>query len=267
MIGIIGVGSIGKNLLDCLIKNNRQEEFVIIDGDVVNAKNIQYNKKSIGHSKVLACNNQYGRNIIPLNEYIEDNKLSLKQQSILKNCSVIFDCRDTFETRISFKAVKLFINKDKLIVDFRKEITFRYDVAGDYVSYIDNTYIKSLISVFVKMYGKDRNMIQKYSDNNKAISINQIGIIEELYPSKNILDTKLNKILESKSCQVADIKVNVTDGLYNIMSELFPMSEYTVKDIVTKVDNITNHFPAIYVVPTISNNRMNLNIMNQTGGA
>jgi len=264
MIGIIGVGSIGKNLLDSLEKKLPCEQFIVIDDDIVNRNNIQYKKKYIGQKKVLACIDQYD-NIKAITQYVENNNLSPLIKKSLAECSTIFDCRDTFENRTTFDAIKIFVNKDKLIVDFRKKILFRYAAEGEYISYISDQFIKSLISTFTVMWTNKKHDIDKYIKNRNAISINQIGLIEELFPSTSVVDD-IDKLFKSKT-NIDFVKVDVIDGLYNIMNKNFDLNIYKSSEILKIIDKETESFPAVYLMPTIVKNNMCLRIINQTGGA
>jgi len=267
MIGIIGIGSVGKNLLDSLIMKNPNEKFVIFDDDIVNANNIQYDKKYIGFKKTDSCKQQYSHNnILAITEFIDNKNLSIDMKKMLNQCDTIFDCRDTFERRTSFEAIKVFINKDKLIVDFRKNISFKCEVEGEYVSYISNSFIKSLISIFTKIWSDKKEEIEKYKNDDIAISINQIGIIEKLFPLSTKIDEKIEKIITKKK-SLSTIEVNISDGLYNLMHKNFDLKEYNIKNIVEIIESETSHFPALYMIPSITGDNLNLQIINQTGGA
>jgi len=264
MIGIIGVGSVGKNLLDSFVLKLPNEKFVVIDDDIVNKNNIQYKKKYIGQKKTDSCIDQYD-NVLAITEYIENNNLTSLIKKSLAQCSFVFDCRDTFENRTSFDAIKIFVNKDKLIVDFRKKILFRYEAEGEYVSYISNQFIKALVSTFTTTWVKKKNIIEKYIKNGNAIAINQIGSIEELYPS-TVISEDIEKLLTDQK-ELKELKVDVFDGLYNIMNKTFDLRAYKPSEIVRVIDTETELFPAMYLISTILDNKMHLRIMNQTGGA
>jgi len=265
MIGIIGVGSIGKNLLDSLVSKLPNEKFIVIDDDTINKHNIQYNKKYIGFEKTLACVDQY-KNVSAISEYVNNDKLSTLIKKSLDQCSTIFDCRDTFENRITFDAIKIFVNKDKLIIDFRKKILYRYDVEGEYVSYISDQFIKSLIITFVNMWINKKSCIEKYIKNENAISINQIGSIEELYSSVAVAKD-IEKIINNKIKDIDTVKVDIFDGLYNIVNKTYDLKEYKPSDIVSIINRETHWFPAMYFMPETIKNIMYLRIFNQTGGA
>jgi len=270
MIGIIGVGSLGKNLLDSLQRKLPHEQFVVIDGDVVNKNNIQYNVKYVGRKKVNSCESQYS-NVTGICEYIESNKLSPKIQKIINQCSTIFDCRDTFEDRQTFDAIKLFINKDKLIIDFRKTISFRFEVEGEYVSYINNQFIKSLIVRFVNMFCNEKIRIVGYITDRTAISINQIGMIENLHPSQNVSHDYIEKLITCENNNIKHVNVDILDGMYNLKNESFQIYDNNISEIVnnivTTIRQEIDNFPAVYTVPSIRGDTLQLNIINQIGGA
>jgi len=265
MIGIIGVGSVGKNLLDSFRLRLPNEEFIVIDDDIVNKNNIQYKKKYIGQKKTDSCVDQHD-NVSAITEYVENNNLTSLIKKSLARCSTIFDCRDTFEDRTTFDAIKIFVNKDKLIVDFGKKLLFRYDVEGEYVSYISDQFIKSLVATFTMTWTKKKNNIEKYIKNGNAIAINQLGMIDELQ-STIIIKEDITKLLVDQQKNISYVSVDVEDGLYDIMNRSFDLSEYKINDIVSIIDDETCLFPAMYMISTIKNDTMYLRIMNQTGGA
>jgi len=264
MIGIIGIGSVGKNLLDSFKIRLPNEEFIVIDDDIVNRNNIQYKKKYIGRKKTDSCVDQHD-NISAITEYVDNNNLTTLVKKSLAKCTTVFDCRDTFENRTTFDAIKLFINKDKLIVDFRKKILFRYAAEGEYISYINNQFIKSLISTFTMAWVTKKDIIEKYIKNGNAITINQIGSIEELYPS-TIINKDIEKILIDQK-ELKELKVDVFDGLYNIVNRTYDLKTCKSSEIICDINTETELFPAMYLIPTISNDTMYLRIINQTGGA
>ena len=271
MICIIGVGSVGKNLLDILCKNVKYEQICIIDEDIVTQYNVQYDKKYINKYKVEACESQHGKRIVGVKKYVVNDKLTPEIKNIFNKSKIIFDCRDIFENRNSFDAIKLYINKDKLIVDFRKTIVYNYDFEGEYVNYINNTFIKTLISKFVKFYINNTDKIDLYKAENKAISLNTLGNIQPLTPTnsiqnKEVFDTITKQYHKGKFNK---IHVEVFDGPYQTYEENFVVEqENKLKNILSNIDSQIKHFPAINIIFSLNTNTgLNMCIYNQTGGA
>jgi predicted ThiF/HesA family dinucleotide-utilizing enzyme len=118
---LLGVGSIGKNLLNSVIKKNIFTRINIFDDDKVEKHNIVYNKKFIGEDKVFACQKQFGNIITPIKKFIYDDNITKHDKEIFNKSKYIIDCRDMHENRKRFSAIKLFISNNKLIADFRKK--------------------------------------------------------------------------------------------------------------------------------------------------
>jgi len=268
MICIIGVGSVGKNLLHCLYNSGKYNKIYIIDKDIITQYNIQYDNIYISKSKVDACKLEYGDIIYPIYEYLDNNNISSKIQDIFQKSSTVFDCRDTFENRVTFDAIKIYINKDLLIADFRKNIIFNYQFEGEYVNYINEHHIKSLISKFVNLF-LTSTKIDKYKENNETIALNQLGEIKNLINTNSMIsDDIIEMIKYETSNNIIKIDVRIYDGIYQLYNNIFDINKISINNMLNIVNAEIQHLPAIFIMPIIhQQNTLIINIFNQAGGA
>ena len=267
MITVIGAGSLGKNLVDMLC-NKTDDQIVVIDGDNVNTHNVAFDKQYVGVNKAIACSKQHKNKVLPITEYLNNKEIPIYLKELLDKSTTTFDCRDTFEDRTSFEAIKLYINKNNLIADFRKKIKFRFPFEGDYVTYINNAHIKLVLNKFMQFFLNKKNEIKKLKNRDRAIAFNHIGCVDELVLSDTI-DYKMLKMVQDKcnSGNITNVKFEIWDGPYIIHNEIFDLKEFCGEDIVAKLNFETQHFPAIYLSPIIKRDTMIVKIHNQTGGA
>jgi len=267
-ICLVGVGSVGKNLLDAFHKNKIKEEITVIDGDIIHKHNYQYKNKDTGKPKVDVCKEQY-RNIKTINEFVEFNNIKENIKKIFDKSTHVFDCTDTFVNRVKFDATKIYINKDKLIVDFQKKIKFNHQIEGNYISYINETHIKSLIGKFANIFVNKPNQITEYKKEGKAIYINNLGDIQPLYPIRTMVSDDIETFFQKKcGDDINHIKVDIFDGPYCICNDTFSLKENSLHDILEKIDLEISHLPAVYMTSYIKKNDvLSLALMSQTGGA
>jgi len=261
MICFIGVGSLGKNLLDSYLKRDESgEEIIVIDNDHVENHDTQYDKKYVNEKKVDACANQYKEyNLTPMCDYVVNKKLSSQLRKIFDKASTIFDCRDTFETRDKFEAIKLYISGNRLIADFRKQVSYKKSIESDYHIHIEKSYIKTLTNQFVKFYNNNKNNI---GYKNKAISLNQFGSPLIITPSKNIIESSVIHEIESNPL-IKKVKVEIRDVPYLLYENEYDMQETKTYNIVEELMNRTDHMIAVNVISTLKDGVMKLDIFEE----
>jgi len=270
MICIIGVGSVGKNILDSLIKLTTYD-VALIDNDIVCSHNIQYNKKYIGKKKIDVCKEIYKDRITEIiNEYIDYDNISTSIKKILKKSEYVFDCTDIFINRKTFEAIKIYINKDRLIADFQKKIIFNHQVEGEYVKHINDTQLKLLTSQFIKLFISEKNAIASLQNNNTAISVNNMGFVEKLKPVRSMVSKDIKEFFRKKCKKdINKIQVDVMDGPYHIFDNIFNIeNDCHISDVLQEIDNNISHLPAVYLTSYIKNkDTLKITLMSQAGGA
>jgi len=275
-ISIIGVGSIGKTLLDACIKTQIFDKINIIDGDKVKKHNYVFNNKFLNIQKVYACKELYGNKINPINQYLSyDNLTDIKK--LTNKSQFIFDCRDVFDNINLPKTIKLYINDSRLFISSISKESFKFEFKSDYVSFTDLTKIEDLIFKFIK-YFTNKNLsnhdiiIKNISNKNKAVVINTLGNIDILDSTKYIfskqIKSKLNKIVETQ--KITDLNIIVEDGIYILCNEKYNLNLHPIHDILYNIEKECSHFPAAFVSYRMSSRHSNeliMTIHNQIGGA
>ena len=267
---IIGVGSLGKNFLNSIIKKKVFDKINIFDNDNVHKHNIVYDASQIGKSKVQACYEQYGDYINPIQKFIYDSDISQSEKEIFKKSKYIIDCRDIFENRKNFSAIKLYINNNKMIVDFRKKIAFKNAFNSEYVAYINNSKIKMLTNQFSNFLINKKEVVDNLINNNKTMTISTLGEIEYLdLSSKYIYSKKIIREISdiSKKYKIQNLQIDIEDGIYNIFNNVYNIKNINLPCVLQEIENNCEHFSSYFLKFYIQDKNLLVKIMNQTGGA
>jgi len=264
-IAILGVGSLGKILLNNCYKYDKWNNIHIFDNDVVDKYNLSYHKKYVGMKKIYACADEFSNKIIPHDEYVTNENLN-KIRKILNKCVHVFDCRDIFDN-LKWPLIKLFINNNRLFISCSNKDRFKYEFESSYISHINETTISVLIQNFIK--NLDNNTEKILHNKNAALVINTIGHVDVidssqyLFSKKNI--KKINCIINDFNIDTLHFKIE--DGLYILFDEKISGDISNIHQILSSIEKKCKNFPAIFISYQIKNTTLIIKIINQVGGA
>ena len=100
-IGIVGIGGIGCPLSQYLV-NSGIKELILIDGDIIEESNLNrqilFDIKDLGKKKVIVAKEKLQKTNADCNINIIDKNLDQNNITSLKECSIIVDATDSWET-------------------------------------------------------------------------------------------------------------------------------------------------------------------------
>jgi len=179
-IAVIGVGSLGGYIAECLMSLDTLEELVIIDDDVVVRKNVYnsiYRERDVGELKIDAlkkCLQSVNDNIriTGINQKFVENYSQLPSL-----CDLVIDCRDYVYNRGTLIDIQASISGRYLIVDCRKNITYPTNYSGGYNSLLKRTDLKHAALQLTRFI--DSGAVTHWIENQEIFEFNLDHHIEE----------------------------------------------------------------------------------------
>jgi len=279
-VTIIGVGTLGGFVAEAISNLESVEELVIVDHDIVEAKNLSnsiYRQIDVALLKVDA-----------LKEIITNVKVNTfaikfderKDHTHLPKTDLVLDCRDSTYNRGSYIDSRLYISSRYLIVDCRKNVNYREQLYGRYIETLtknDLQYASMTVSMLLHS-GTIQTLInlksvQKYElDYVKKIDKCRYDV---LYENTSKHDKFVN--LPDKIIPILDLNkkhdLNVVVG-----SKSMPMSQTVIpmgalkngNDLIMNLDSVTRlpcDFKNYVVSFTKEYNKILVELIPETGAA
>ena len=237
-ICIIGLGSLGGFLAKHLSENDKVNELVLVDFDIVERKNVGksiYNFNHIGELKVNALEKIINENHITITKkftkYIEGT-------TWIPACDLIIDCRDYVYNRNGEINIRLYISGKTIVLDCRKIVNNQKQYAGHYSislskneinkaafiasQIITNSEIKNLCKNEITY----RENINLFNDSiDKSIEDNLKNKMDMIYESNDCinrvqcLEDNINPIL--KANEFNDLPLYMDDKKQSIPVDIF----------------------------------------------
>ena len=215
-VTVIGLGSLGSYFCENLCKTENIKKLTIIDYDIVQRKNLSlspYKKEDIGKPKVEALERLIReRNgevkIVKFNEKFKEEITKLPKSDL------VVDCRDFTYDRKSLIDTRLSISSRYLLVDCRKDITYRSGYTGLYPLDLQRKDIIDAAEFAASLVRK--GLIEKMIEERKVYAID-LDYLETAINSKFGRLFKRNDILFDASSLEVERFTNILECIEPII--------------------------------------------------
>ena len=248
-IAVIGIGTLGGFVANALSNLENLETLIVIDHDEVESKNLKnsiYRQIDVGLKKVEALTDIISHKNPDLTIITMDEKY-IEGKTSIPNCDLVLDCRDyTYDRRRAIN-VRLYISSRYLMVDCRKNVSYKIKTEGKYLVQLnkeDLGHAGSLVSMIIsnntiQKLMKDQT-VQKYElDYVKHIDSRPYDIV---YENPTVEDKFVNlpeKIVPiMQANQQNDLDVCVGSCLFPM--EQFQIPKNTLQSSTDLVLSLTN---------------------------
>jgi len=247
---IIGLGTLGGFTAEAISNLENTEKLVIIDHDIVKKKNLKnsiYRQIDVGIPKVEALKDilmDQNPNIeiwAFQTEYIEGVTKLPKED-------LVIDCRDFTYDRKSEIDARFYISSRYLMADFRKNVTYKKQQAGKYITELTKNDLRHAASIISMMI-----------DNVSIAALIEIQTVEKYeldyvkYFENNCYDVIYDNVIgEDKFVNLPDKIVPILDINKNKELTLFLGSKvYPISEKVIPVNALKNSKDLISVLTSI----------------
>lgn len=248
-IAVIGIGTLGGFVANALSNLENLETLIVIDHDEVESKNLKnsiYRQIDVGLKKVEALTDIISHKNPDLTIITMDEKY-IEGKTSIPNCDLVLDCRDyTYDRRRAIN-VRLYISSRYLMVDCRKNVSYKIKTEGKYLVQLNKEDLRhagSLVSMIIsnntiQKLMKDQT-VQKYElDYVKHIDSRPYDIV---YENPTVEDKFVNlpeKIVPiMQANQQNDLDVCVGSCLFPM--EQFQIPKNTLQSSTDLVLSLTN---------------------------
>lgn len=287
-IAIVGVGTLGGFLAKSISDLEGVKELVLIDYDSVERKNLKnhiYEKIDVGKLKVDALYRIIKRSR-------KDIRISRIKEKFIENetkipkCDLVIDCRDFTYDRGELIDVRSYISGRHLIIDCRKNISFKKHHEGIYVSEVTkldlqnvsigfSTILNSgLLTKLISTRMVEKIFIDKLTDDITK-SIQSLEVQGDLILEKEVSDKKLSNVHKIKSIfdenKNNDITLFVGEQKNPVLSKVIPKGNFSNMNDLLRYLHDTVNIPDIYqnyiICPVKIDNKFCVQLIPETGAA
>lgn len=284
-ICVIGLGSLGGYLAKSLSELESTKNLLLIDYDTVEQENIKYSiysQRDIGKLKTEAILSK-----LDSDAHIHCiNKKYIEGLTKIPKYDLIIDCRDFTYERKNLIDIRLSISFKNLIIDCRKNVTYKKQHEGKYIERLSKTDLKmaALNTTILIGNGIIKELINKeiiheipidYISEKAKKSANNNGI-DIIYENNSFEKKLLN--LHNNYSSIIDINkkneltVCVGSKTSPYLTKTISRNNFnTINDIISNFSSLMQNLPFPYNYYVISVNKYNnsfyVELLPETGSA
>lgn len=253
-IVVLGIGTLGSFVVESISNLENVKEVIIYDPDIVESKNLVnsiYRENDIGNLKTDALKEIVTRNnkniIITRNstKFIE-GKVNLPRNNL------VLDCRDYTFDRLNQIDARLYISSRYLIIDCKRNISYKNHYEGRYLTKVDKTDLKTAGFIMSMLIYSNaiKDMIKKQQVNKFDLDYLKKGqpkTEDVIYDSNNYEDKLLN--LPQTLVPIMDINRKSDIDVY-VGSKNLPIIQNTIpQNTLTNGNDIVNSLMSLIQKP------------------
>lgn len=268
---LIGLGTVGGFLAKNLTDLETTKKLILIDYDKVkenNIKNSIFTKKDIGKPKVEVLKNKFQErcSIDIIKDKFIEGKTILKPD---KN-QLVIDCRDFTYHRKELIDVRLSISLRNLIIDCRKNVHYKKQHEGKYISRLTKTELNmaaqtavmfmenEIFDQLLKKHIVHKIPIDSLTDKLKILIDRNSDIIYDNFDEDNFINLSVNytKIIEMN--KEKDLIMYIGDKHLSYTETIIPKNNLrNIQDIIFNFVSLTKKLPTKFNFYIVSVSTLN----------